>query len=179
MNKDRQHITLLATSISYVLVILDTSIVNVALANISSDLATDVGGLQWIVTAYVSVFASLVLSGGALGDVFGARKVYLTGLGLFMLASLVSGCAPSLPVLIAGRILQGVGASLLVPCALSLIRQCCARESDCIMGQLGRGCPGSWPPRWRAAARGIRLAQHFLRERADLSRWHMADAEDG
>jgi MFS transporter, DHA2 family, methylenomycin A resistance protein len=121
MNKDRQRITLLATSISYVLVILDTSIVNVALENISRDIGTDVTGLQWIVTAYVSVFASLVLSGGALGDIFGARKIYLIGLGLFTLASLASGCAPSLSVLIAGRILQGAGASLLVPCALSLI----------------------------------------------------------
>ena len=121
MNKDRQRITLVATSISYVLVILDTSIVNVALENISRDVGADVAGLQWIVTAYVSVFASLVLSGGALGDIFGARKVYMIGLGLFTTASLVSGCARSLPVLVAGRVLQGIGASLLVPCALSLI----------------------------------------------------------
>ena len=121
MNENRQRITLLATSISYVLVILDTSIVNIALENIARDLATDVTGLQWIVTAYVGVFASLVLSGGALGDIFGARKIYMIGLGLFTAASLVSGCARSLSVLVAGRILQGVGASLLVPCALSLI----------------------------------------------------------
>jgi DHA2 family methylenomycin A resistance protein-like MFS transporter len=121
MNEDRQRITLLATSISYVLVILDTSIVNVALKDISRDLGADVTGLQWIVTAYVIIFASLVLSGGALGDLFGARKIYMIGLVLFTLASLVSGCAPSLSVLIAGRILQGVGASLLVPGALSLL----------------------------------------------------------
>ena len=67
MNKN-QRIALLATSISYVLVILDTSIVNVALERISRGLATDMTGLQWIVTAYVVVFGSLVLSGGALGD---------------------------------------------------------------------------------------------------------------
>jgi MFS transporter, DHA2 family, methylenomycin A resistance protein len=121
MNEARQRMTLLVTSISYVLVILDTSIVNVALDNISRDLGTDVTGLQWIVTAYVIIFASLVLSGGALGDTFGARKIYMIGLVLFAMASLISGCAPSLSVLIAGRILQGVGASLLVPCALSLI----------------------------------------------------------
>lgn len=102
MNKDRQRITLVATSISYVLVISDTSIVNVALENISRDAGTDVTGLQWIVTAYVNVFASLVLSGGALGDIFGARKIYLIGLGLLTTAPLVSGCAPSLSVLIAG-----------------------------------------------------------------------------
>jgi DHA2 family methylenomycin A resistance protein-like MFS transporter len=120
--QNHQRITLLATSMSYVLVILDTSIVNVALENISRDLRTDVTGLQWVVTAYVVSFASLVLSGGALGDIFGARKIYTIGLVLFTMASLISGCAPSLSVLIAGRILQGAGAALLVPNALSLIR---------------------------------------------------------
>ena len=120
--QDHQRRTLLATSISYVLVILDTSIVNVALENMSRDLGTDLTGLQWVVTAYVVVFASLVLSAGALGDMFGARKIYMIGLVLFTAASLISGCAPSLSVLIAGRILQGIGASLLVPSALSLIR---------------------------------------------------------
>src|SRR3981081_887312 len=120
--KSYQQVTLLATSISYVLVILDTSIVNVALENISRDLATDVTGLQWVVTAYVVVFASTVLSGGALGDTYGALKIYILGLILFTSASLVCGCAPSLPVLIVGRVLQGIGAALLVPNALSLIR---------------------------------------------------------
>jgi len=119
---NHQRITLLATSISYVLVILDTSIVNVALEDISRDLGTGIGGLQWVVTAYIVAFASLVLSGGALGDTFGARRVYVIGLALFTLASVINGCAPSLPTLIAGRVLQGVGAAFLVPNALSLIR---------------------------------------------------------
>ncbi|HMH76734.1 MAG TPA: hypothetical protein VK547_08925, partial [Candidatus Udaeobacter sp.] len=65
-----QRTTLLATSISFVLVILDTSIVNVALESISRGLATDVTGLQWIATAYIVAFGSLLLSGGALGDIF-------------------------------------------------------------------------------------------------------------
>lgn len=116
-----QRMILLATSISYVVVILDTSIVNVALAKISQGLAIDVAGLQWIVNAYVMVFASLLLTGGALGDMYGARRVYMAGLFLFTLASLVCGCAPTMAVLIAGRVLQGVGASLLVPCSLSLL----------------------------------------------------------
>ena len=121
MNGNHQRVTLLATSISFGLVILDTSIVNVALESIARDLATDITGLQWIVTGYVVVFASLVLSGGALGDIYGARRIYLIGLVIFTAASLVSGLAPSISALIAGRILQGVGAALLVPCALSLI----------------------------------------------------------
>jgi DHA2 family methylenomycin A resistance protein-like MFS transporter len=120
--QNHQRLTLLATSMSYVLVILDTSIVNVALESISQGLVTDVTGLQWVVTAYLVVFASLVLSGGALGDAYGARKIYMIGLVLFTAASLISGCAPSLSVLIAGRILQGMGAAMLVPNGLSLIR---------------------------------------------------------
>jgi DHA2 family methylenomycin A resistance protein-like MFS transporter len=121
MTDKHQRMTLLATSISFVLVILDTSIVNVALESISHGLATDVTGLQWIATAYIIAFASLLLSGGALGDIFGARKIYMIGLVLFTVASLISGCAPSMSALIAGRILQGIGAALLVPCALSLL----------------------------------------------------------
>src|SRR5262245_61410132 len=121
MTSSTQRLTLFATSISYVLVILDTSIVNVALADIARGLDTDVAGLQWVVTSYVAVFASLVLSGGALADSFGARRIYIAGLTLFTVASLVCGIAPSLPVLIAGRVLQGMGAALLVPCALSLL----------------------------------------------------------
>ncbi len=96
--------TLLATSASFVLVILDTSIVNVALESISQDLATDVTGLQWIATTYVVAFASLLLSGGALGDIFGARTIYAIGLVLFTMASLIAGCASSMSTLIAGRI---------------------------------------------------------------------------
>ena len=103
--QNHQRITLLATSISYVLVILDTSVVNVALESIARGLATDITGLQWIVTAYVIVFASLVLSGGALGDSYGARRTYMIGLVLFTAASIVCGCAPSISVLVAGRAL--------------------------------------------------------------------------
>lgn len=121
MTRNNARITLFATSVSFVLVILDTSIVNVALESIAQGLATDVTGLQWIATAYIIAFASLLLSGGALGDIFGARRIYLMGLALFTAASLISGCAPSMAALIAGRILQGIGAALLVPCALSLL----------------------------------------------------------
>lgn len=121
MTNSNQRLTLFATSISYVLVILDTSIVNVALADIAQGLGTEITGLQWVVTSYVAVFASLVLSGGALADTFGARRIYIAGLMLFTIASLVCGAASSLPALIVGRVLQGVGAALLVPCALSLL----------------------------------------------------------
>ncbi|RKP50748.1 MFS transporter [Trinickia fusca] len=125
-NRDLQRRVLLATSISYVVVILDTSIVNVALKSIAGSLAGGVAGLQWVVNAYTLTFASLLLSGGTLGDRMGARNVYVTGLACFTAASALCGIAPSLAVLIAARILQGVGAALLVPASMALINRVCS-----------------------------------------------------
>ncbi|QAU23215.1 DHA2 family efflux MFS transporter permease subunit [Dyella sp. M7H15-1] len=112
---------LAATSISYIVVILDTSIVNVALERIAHGLSTDIAGLQWVVNAYTLAFASLLLSGGTLGDRWGARNVYLAGLAVFTLASALCGIAPSLAILTVARVLQGVGAAMLVPCSLTLL----------------------------------------------------------
>lgn len=116
-----RRLTLAAASVSYIIVILDTSIVNVALQRIGADLATNVAGMQWIVNAYTLTFASLLLSGGALGDRWGIRRTYMLGLALFTLASAVCGLSPSFTALVAGRVLQGVGAALLVPCSLALL----------------------------------------------------------
>lgn len=116
-----QRQVLAATCLSYVIVILDTSIVNVALEPISTALGAGISGLQWVVNAYTLTFASLLLSGGALSDRFGAKNVYLGGLLLFGLASLACGLAPNMALLIGGRVLQGVGAALLVPSSLALI----------------------------------------------------------
>jgi DHA2 family methylenomycin A resistance protein-like MFS transporter len=118
-----QRRVLAATSISYIVVILDTSIVNVALGSIADALSTDTAGLQWVLNAYTLTFASLLLSGGALGDRLGARNVYFAGLALFTLASALCGAAPNLAALTAARVVQGVGASMLVPCSLMLINQ--------------------------------------------------------
>jgi MFS transporter, DHA2 family, methylenomycin A resistance protein len=120
-NSPQQHRVLLATSISYVVVILDTSIVNVALERIAVDLAGGVSGLQWVLNAYTLTFASLLLTGGTLGDRLGARNIYIAGLAAFTVASALCGCASSLPMLIAARILQGAGAALLVPASMTLI----------------------------------------------------------
>ncbi|WP_087721870.1 MFS transporter [Pandoraea sp. PE-S2T-3] len=113
---------LAATCISYVVVLLDTSIVNVALERLSVAFDVRMAGLQWVVNAYTLMFASLLLTGGTLGDRWGARRVYLAGLGLFMLASLACALAGSTDMLIAARAVQGIGAALLVPCSLKLIR---------------------------------------------------------
>ncbi|MGV7242311.1 MFS transporter [Caballeronia sp. M23-90] len=120
-----QRWVLAATSVSYVVVLLDTSIVNVALDRISASMATQIAGLQWVMNAYTLAFASMLLTGGTFGDRWGARNVYFAGLVMFTLASSICGLAPGLPSLIAARVLQGVGAAMLVPCSLKLINHAC------------------------------------------------------
>lgn len=125
-----QRHVLIATSISYAVVILDTAIVNVALPPIGAALATNLAGLQWVINAYTLAFACLLLSGGALGDRYGARRGYIVGLAVFTLASALCGLAPDLPVLVAARLLQGVGAALMVPCALTLLMYAYPAEGE-------------------------------------------------
>ncbi len=115
------RLTLIATSLGFVLVILDVTVVNVALERIKASLETDVTGLQWVVNAYTLVFASLLLTAGALSDRFGARRMFVGGFALFTVASCACGLAGSITVLIAGRVAQGVGAALCVPASLALL----------------------------------------------------------
>ncbi|MGN9843860.1 MFS transporter [Nonomuraea sp. H19] len=102
---------------------LDNNVGNVALPTIQRDLGLTISGLEWIVSSYILVFAGLMLAGGRLADVFGARRVFLGGLAVFTLSSLVAGLATSGATLIAARAVQGVGAALLTPTALTLISQ--------------------------------------------------------
>ncbi|MGW0802694.1 MFS transporter [Nonomuraea sp. NPDC002799] len=102
---------------------LDNNVGNVALPTIQRDLGLTISGLEWIVSSYILVFAGLMLAGGRLADVFGARRVFLGGLAVFTLASLAAGLATSGTALIAARAVQGVGAALLTPTALALISQ--------------------------------------------------------
>ena len=105
----------------YFLVLLDVTIVNVALPRIGSTLHADVAGLQWVVDGYALVLASLLLAGGTIGDLRGHKRVVLTGLTLFGLASLGCGLAPTVGVLIAARVFQGLGAALALPGTLAII----------------------------------------------------------
>ncbi len=102
--------------------ILDGSVVNVALRTIGRDLGASLAQLQWVVNGYLLALASLVLVGGALGDRFGRRQVYLIGVGWFLVASALCAAAQTPAQLIALRVLQGIGAALLTPGALSLIQ---------------------------------------------------------
>ncbi len=123
-------LTLAAMSLGYVVVQLDVTIVNVAINSIGADFGGSVADLQWIVNAYTIAFASFILTAGALGDRLGARRVFVVGFAIFVLASLACARAPSLSVLIAARLCQGVGAAILVPNSLALLNHAYPQDSD-------------------------------------------------
>jgi EmrB/QacA subfamily drug resistance transporter len=112
---------LLATVLGSSVVMLDATVVNVALDRLGRDLDADFGGLQWVVNAYTLTLAALILLGGSLGDRFGRRRLFVLGTVLFAAASLLCGLAPSVPALVAARALQGVAGALLTPGSLAII----------------------------------------------------------
>jgi EmrB/QacA subfamily drug resistance transporter len=112
---------LLLLALAQLMVILDISAVNVALPDLASDLDIAGGDLGWTITSYSLVFGSLLLLGGRAADLLGRRRVFLTGLGVFTVASLVSALATSEEVFFAARAGQGLGAAMLSPAALSII----------------------------------------------------------
>ncbi len=112
---------LILLCVAQFMVILDATVVNVALPSIARSLSFTTGGLQWVVTAYVLASGGLVLPGGRAADVIGRRTVFLAGLAVFTAASLASGLAPTAGALIAARAGQGAGAALLTPAALAIV----------------------------------------------------------
>ena len=113
---------LLATVLGSSMVLLDSTVVNVALPTIGRHLNASLGGLQWTVTAYTLTLAALILLGGSLGDRLGRRKIFLAGVIWFALASALCGLAPDIGVLIGARVLQGIGGALLTPGSLAIIQ---------------------------------------------------------
>ncbi|MGA5040217.1 MFS transporter [Streptomyces capoamus] len=113
---------LLTTVLGSAMVMLDSTVVNVALPRIGRDLDADLAALQWTVNAYMVTLAGLILLGGSLGDRYGRRKVFVLGVVWFAAASLLCGVAPGPTVLIAARALQGIGGALLTPGSLALIQ---------------------------------------------------------
>lgn len=113
---------LVAVCVGYFMVILDGTVVNVALPALRTDLRAGVAGLQWIVDSYLLVLAAGLLTGGALADRIGARRVFQVGLAGFVAASAACGLAPDVPLLVAARLVQGAGAALAVPASLALLR---------------------------------------------------------
>lgn len=121
---------LAALCIGYFMVILDTTVVNVALPDIQRQLGASFASLQWVVDGYALIFASLLLTGGGLADRLGGRRTYLAGFSVFISASVLCGAAPTMGVLLAARAVQGAGAALLVPASLRLLRATFATASS-------------------------------------------------
>ena len=121
---------LLGLSLGYFLVMLDTTIVTVALPSIGGELGGGLSALQWVSNGYTLTFAALLLTAGAWSDAYGARRVFLVGLGTFAVLSGVSALAGSVGVLIALRALLGVSGALLVPTSLALIARAYPAPAD-------------------------------------------------
>jgi EmrB/QacA subfamily drug resistance transporter len=119
--RDPKRLSLLAAIMGSFVVGLDSTVVNVALPSISSDLGGGLAGQQWVSNAYLLALGSLILIGGSLGDLLGERRVFALGVTGFGIVSVVCALAPSIEVLIAGRALQGVFGALLTPSALAVI----------------------------------------------------------
>jgi len=117
----RSWAILVLLSLAQFMVILDITVVNVALPSIGAELGFAAGDLQWVVTAYALFTGGLILLGGRMADLIGRRPVFLAGVLIFTVASLASGLAPSPEALIVSRAAQGLGAAMLSPAALSII----------------------------------------------------------
>jgi EmrB/QacA subfamily drug resistance transporter len=132
----RKWWTLAAVAFGLFMIMLDNTVVNVALPSIAADLQADLSELEWIVTGYALTFASLMLTGGKLADLLGRRRIFVVGLTIFTLSSLACGLAGSGEMLIGARVVQGAGAALMNPATLSIIA-------------------ATFPPRQRGTAIGI------------------------
>jgi EmrB/QacA subfamily drug resistance transporter len=132
----RKWWTLAAVAFGLFMIMLDNTVVNVALPSIQRDLGARLSELEWIVTGYALMFAALMLVGGKLADLLGRRLIFVVGLAIFTLSSLACGLAPNAEFLIGARVVQGTGAALMNPATLSIIT-------------------AAFPPRERGQAIGI------------------------
>src|SRR3984893_3977359 len=159
----RRWIVLALIVTAQFMVVLDIAIVNVALPSIKTDLHFSPVSLQWVITAYTIVFGGVLMLGGRLADLLGRRRMFVIGLALFTVSSLLDGLAWSEGSLIAFRSLQGLGAALLSPAALSILTTTFAegRERNLALGIWGAvagsgGAAGRAPG--GAVAKGCQLA---------------------
>ncbi|MCQ4040827.1 MFS transporter [Streptantibioticus rubrisoli] len=129
-SRGRKRLVLVALCSGLFMAMVDNLVVSTALPAIGRELRAGTSGLQWVVEAYSLVYASLLLTGGVLGDRWGRRPVYLAGLALFTTGSALCASAGSLAVLVTGRAVQGVGAALLTPGSLAILRHVFTGESE-------------------------------------------------
>src|SRR3954449_6757246 len=118
---NRKWWTLAAMCFALFMIMLDNTVVNVALPSIQRDLHASISSLEWTVNAYTLTFAVLLVTGGRMGDIFGRRTMFLFGVVVFALSSAFIGLAPNQEVLVIGRAVQGVGAAFMMPATLSII----------------------------------------------------------
>jgi MFS transporter, DHA2 family, methylenomycin A resistance protein len=117
----RPGLVLLAASLGVLIAQIDTSVVSLAVKRIGADLGSTVSGMQWMMDAYNVVYAALLLTGGALGDLYGRRRIFVAGVVLFALGSIACALAPTTAILLAGRAVSGLGAALELPMTLVLL----------------------------------------------------------
>ena len=132
----RKWWTLFAVSFGLFMIMLDNTVVNVALPSIREDLGISISELEWVVNGYALTFGVLLLSGGKLADMLGRRRIFIVGLVIFTVSSFFCGFASTATLLIGARVVQGVGAALMNPATLSIIT-------------------ATFPPRQRGTAIGI------------------------
>jgi EmrB/QacA subfamily drug resistance transporter len=118
----RRQMALIAVALAFVMDLLDTTIVNVAIPSISSTLGADRAALEWIIAGYATAFAVLLIVGGRLGDSHGYRRMFLTGIALFTITSMACGLAPDAMTLQIARVLQGATAAMMVPQVMALVQ---------------------------------------------------------
>src|SRR6058998_2191198 len=135
-DENRKWWTLLAVAFGLFMIMLDNTVVNVALPSIRADLGISISELEWVVNGYALTFGVLLLTGGKLADMLGRRRIFIAGLVIFTASSLACGLANGADVLIASRTVQGIGAALMNPATLSIIT-------------------ATFPPRQRGMATGI------------------------
>ena len=139
-----KNLILLLACLGQFMVVLDVAVVNVALPVMRVDLGFSPTGLQWVVNAYTLTYAGFLLLGGRIADLFGRRRMFLVGLLVFTLASLVCGLAPTGWAMITARAVQGVGAAILSPVTLTIV------TTTVTEARARRACGAR---RWPAAAR--------------------------
>lgn len=118
----RKWLPLIILSMALMIIIVDTTVLNVSLKVIAQDLKTDLQGLQWVITAYALTLAALTITGGRLGDIFGRKKMFMLGAIIFAAGSFLTSISQSLGMMIAGEsVIEGVGAALMMPATASLL----------------------------------------------------------
>jgi Arabinose efflux permease len=194
--ENRKWITLAAVSFGLFMIMLDNTVVNVALPTMEKDLHVTLASLEWVVIAYALTFAALLITGGKLADLYGRRRIFVIGLAIFTLSSLACGLAPNASFLIGARAVQGAGAALMNPASLSIIvatfppklrgrrsgsgpacrrlRSRSARSGRPDRGEpeleldLLRQRPGGHPRDRRLPVRDPRVARHLAEQSIDL-----------